>query len=40
MTQLSEYLQNKTGFQIIPAPGIVSQRDFLNALAFKVFMAS
>lgn len=37
---LSDYLKARTGFTIKPAYGILSQREFLNALAFKVFCST
>lgn len=38
--ELSEYLQRKTGFTIKPTHGILSQREFLNAFAFKIFCST
>lgn len=40
LQNVSDYLQCKTGFRIKPTYGIISQRAFLNALAFKVFHAT
>jgi phenylalanine-4-hydroxylase len=40
INDLSDYLKKSTGFQIKPVPGIISQRSFLNCLAFKVFCSS
>ena len=37
LRELSEYLHSRTGFTIKPTHGILSQREFLNAFAFKVF---
>lgn len=37
VNDLSQYLKAKSGFQIKPVAGIVSQRQFLNCLAFRVF---
>ncbi len=37
LEELSVYLQNETGFMIKPVHGIVSQRDFLNCFAFRIF---
>lgn len=37
MKQLNAYLKSKTGFTIKPTIGILSQREFLNAFAFKTF---
>ena len=34
---ISKYLQGKTGWQLKPVGGLLSQREFLNGLAFKVF---
>ena len=40
MRHLSQYLQSTTGFRIKPVHGILSQRDFLNALAHRVFCST
>ena len=40
LKELSEYLQSKTGFRIKPTHGILSQREFLNAFAFKIFCST
>lgn len=37
LNELNSYLKNKTGFQIKPTHGILSQREFLNCFAFRVF---
>lgn len=37
LSELSDYLNSRTGFTIKPTHGILSQREFLNAFAFKVF---
>jgi len=37
LRDLSRYLTSETGFRMKPVHGILSQREFLNALAFRVF---
>jgi phenylalanine-4-hydroxylase len=37
---ISNFLENKTGFKLIPISGLLSNRDFLNALAYKVFFST
>lgn len=37
LKDLDEYLYSETGFRIKPVHGILSQREFLDALAHKVF---
>lgn len=37
LNELNTYLRNKTGFTLKPTHGILSQREFLNAFAFRVF---
>lgn len=34
---ISKYLEGETGWRLKPVGGLLSQREFLNALAFKVF---
>ena len=38
LKDLDEYLQSETGFRLKPVHGILSQREFLDALAHKVFL--
>jgi hypothetical protein len=40
LNELSAYLQSRTGFRIKPTHGILSQREFLNAFAFKIFCST
>lgn len=40
LRELSSYLHSRTGFRIKPTHGILSQREFLNAFAFKLFCST
>ena len=34
---ISKFLMEKTGWRLKPVGGLITQREFLNGLAFKVF---
>jgi phenylalanine-4-hydroxylase len=40
LQEVSEYLQSTSGFRVIPISGMLTQRDFLSFLAFKVFTST
>ena len=37
MDPISKYLESKTGWRLKPVGGLLTQREFLNGLAFKIF---
>ena len=37
LDSISKYLHSKTGWRLKPVGGLLTQREFLNGLAFKIF---
>lgn len=40
LSAISDYCKSQTGFQLRPVNGLLSARDFLNALAFRTFCST
>ena len=37
LEHISKFLESKTGWRLKPVGGLLTQREFLNGLAFKIF---